>query len=83
MMTHLYLSRHSSHAAGGGRVQDRNIRVYEVEHGWRMRKDVRAKNIRWTITDTALSPDQRFLVGGGWWVVGDGGWVVGWTGWGG
>ncbi|CAI5474415.1 unnamed protein product [Closterium sp. Yama58-4] len=42
--------------------QDRRIRVYDVDRGWSLRKDVIARNLRWTITDTALSPDQRFLV---------------------
>ncbi|CAI5996205.1 unnamed protein product [Closterium sp. NIES-65] len=42
--------------------QDRRIRVYDVDRGWALRKDVIARNLRWTITDTALSPDQRFLV---------------------
>ncbi|GBF87871.1 hypothetical protein Rsub_00583 [Raphidocelis subcapitata] len=30
--------------------------------GWRLRKDVTTRMTRWTITDTALSPDNRFLV---------------------
>ena len=47
--------------------QDRRIRVYNVDMGWQLRKDVIARNLRWTITDTALSPDQRFLVGSGSW----------------
>lgn len=41
--------------------QDRRIRLYECENDWRLRKDVLARNLRWTITDTTLSPDQRFL----------------------
>eukprot|EP00271_Cylindrocystis_brebissonii_P003415 TRINITY_DN14373_c0_g1_i1.p1 TRINITY_DN14373_c0_g1~~TRINITY_DN14373_c0_g1_i1.p1 ORF type:complete len:674 (-),score=99.36 TRINITY_DN14373_c0_g1_i1:561-2582(-) len=42
--------------------QDQRIRVYDVDKGWMVKKDVSARQIRWTITDTALSPDQRFLV---------------------
>ena len=42
--------------------QDRHIRVYNVEKGWTVQKDIQARNLRWTVTDTALSPDQRFLV---------------------
>jgi WD repeat-containing protein 23 len=42
--------------------QDRRIRVYNVEKGWTVQKDIQARNLRWTVTDTALSPDQRFLV---------------------
>ena len=29
---------------------------------WKIRKSVEARGLRWTITDTALSPDQRFLL---------------------
>lgn len=44
--------------------QDRRIRIYDCDGGrsWKMRKNVIARNLRWTVTDTALSPDQRFLV---------------------
>lgn len=45
-----------------GAYQDQRIRLYNVEDGWSLRKDIIARNLRWTITDTALSPDQRFLV---------------------
>jgi hypothetical protein len=27
-----------------------------------MRKEVLARNLRWTVTDTHISPDERFLV---------------------
>ena len=36
--------------------QERRIRVYEVEHNWRLRKEISCRNLRWTITDTAISP---------------------------
>uniref|UniRef100_A0A7C9EYK1 Uncharacterized protein n=1 Tax=Opuntia streptacantha TaxID=393608 RepID=A0A7C9EYK1_OPUST len=42
--------------------QDSNIRVYNAENGWNLQKDILAKSLRWTITDTSLSPDQRYLV---------------------
>nr|PNR62558.1 hypothetical protein PHYPA_000982 [Physcomitrium patens] len=42
--------------------QDRRIIIYNVENDWAIQKDIQARNLRWTITDTALSPDQRFLV---------------------
>uniref|UniRef100_A0A7S3VU90 Anaphase-promoting complex subunit 4 WD40 domain-containing protein n=1 Tax=Dunaliella tertiolecta TaxID=3047 RepID=A0A7S3VU90_DUNTE len=42
--------------------QDQRVRLYDVEKDWELRKDVRARGIRWTITDTCLSPDQRFLL---------------------
>lgn len=42
--------------------QDRRIRIYNVEKDWAVQKDIQARNLRWTVTDTALSPDKRFLV---------------------
>ncbi|KAL8171326.1 hypothetical protein V2J09_023130 [Rumex salicifolius] len=42
--------------------QGSHIRVYNVEKGWKVQKDIQARSLRWTITDTCLSPDQRFLV---------------------
>ncbi|KAJ8427885.1 hypothetical protein Cgig2_007200 [Carnegiea gigantea] len=42
--------------------QDSNIRVYNAENGWNLQKDILAKSLRWTITDTYLSPDQRYLL---------------------
>ncbi|CAK9218686.1 unnamed protein product [Sphagnum troendelagicum] len=42
--------------------QDRRIRIYNVDRGWTVQKDILARNLRWTVTDSALSPDQRFLV---------------------
>eukprot|EP00850_Spirogloea_muscicola_P024283 SM000569S18626 [mRNA] locus=s569:21:2582:- [translate_table: standard] len=42
--------------------KDQTIRVYDTERGWALHKEILARNLRWTITDTALSPDQRFLV---------------------
>ena len=41
--------------------QERRIRVYETEHDWRLRKEVHCRNLRWTITDTAMTPDQSLL----------------------
>lgn len=40
------------------------MRLYDTATGgaWRLRKDVTTRMTRWTITDTALSPDQRLLV---------------------
>uniref|UniRef100_A0A0D6R1N9 Uncharacterized protein n=1 Tax=Araucaria cunninghamii TaxID=56994 RepID=A0A0D6R1N9_ARACU len=42
--------------------QDSRIKIYNVDKGWKLQKDVLARSLRWTITDTALSPDQCFLV---------------------
>ncbi|KAL3626166.1 L14B [Castilleja foliolosa] len=42
--------------------QESHIRIYDVDMGWKIHKDIRAKSLRWTITDTSLSPDRRFLV---------------------
>jgi len=40
--------------------QDRRVRVYETST-WKLVKDVNAHNLRWTVTDTALTPDSRRL----------------------
>ncbi|KAJ4837039.1 L14B protein [Turnera subulata] len=42
--------------------QGSHIRIYDVEKGWKVQKNILAKSLRWTITDTSLSPDQRYLV---------------------
>eukprot|EP00803_Ostreobium_quekettii_P011162 evm.model.scf_1154EXC.2 EVM.evm.TU.scf_1154EXC.2 scf_1154EXC:21146-23272(+) len=42
--------------------QDKRIHVYDVQHGWRLRKNISARMLRWTITDTAVSPDGRMLL---------------------
>lgn len=43
-------------------MQGSHIRVYNVDKGWKVQKNIRAKSLRWTITDTSLSSDQRYLV---------------------
>ncbi|XP_022758109.1 LEC14B protein-like isoform X2 [Durio zibethinus] len=42
--------------------QGSHIRIYNVDRGWKVQKDILAKSLRWTVTDTSLSPDQRYLV---------------------
>eukprot|EP00268_Persea_americana_P044711 TRINITY_DN4518_c0_g1_i1.p1 TRINITY_DN4518_c0_g1~~TRINITY_DN4518_c0_g1_i1.p1 ORF type:complete len:463 (+),score=76.03 TRINITY_DN4518_c0_g1_i1:356-1744(+) len=42
--------------------QGSHIRIYNVDNGWKLQKDIIARSLRWTITDTSLSPDQRYLV---------------------
>ncbi|XP_021765453.1 LEC14B homolog isoform X1 [Chenopodium quinoa] len=42
--------------------QGSHIRVYNVEKGWKVQKDILARSLRWTVTDTSLSPDKRYLV---------------------
>ncbi|GLU07477.1 hypothetical protein SLE2022_244340 [Rubroshorea leprosula] len=42
--------------------QGSNIRVYNVDRGWKVQKNILAKSLRWTITDTSLSPDQHYLI---------------------
>jgi hypothetical protein len=38
------------------------IRVYDVERGWKIHKDISCRSLQWTVSDIALSPDQQFLV---------------------
>ncbi|XP_042491429.1 LEC14B protein [Macadamia integrifolia] len=42
--------------------QGSRIRIYNVDKGWKVQKDIHARSLRWTVTDTSLSPDQRYLV---------------------
>ncbi|CAI9776842.1 unnamed protein product [Fraxinus pennsylvanica] len=44
-----------------GRISGKSYRIYNVDHGWKVQKDIRARSLRWTITDTSLSPDCRLL----------------------
>ncbi|TKW24585.1 hypothetical protein SEVIR_3G059500v4 [Setaria viridis] len=37
------------------------IRVYDVERGWKIHKDISCRSLQWTVSDIALSPDQQFL----------------------
>lgn len=63
LKTRAYVSQFSS---DGSRFiagfQGSHIRLYNVDSGWKVQKDILAKSIRWTITDTCLSPDQCYLV---------------------
>ncbi|KAL1825900.1 hypothetical protein ACET3Z_012678 [Daucus carota] len=42
--------------------QGSHIKVYNIDRGWRVQKNIIAKSLRWTVTDTSFSPDQRHLV---------------------
>ncbi|KAK2646682.1 hypothetical protein Ddye_021877 [Dipteronia dyeriana] len=42
--------------------QGSDIRIYNVESNWQIQKNIQAKSLSWTITDTSISPDRRFLV---------------------
>lgn len=42
--------------------QESLIKIYNVDRGWKVQKEISAKSLRWNITDTSLSPDQHFLV---------------------
>ncbi|XP_058197561.1 LEC14B protein [Rhododendron vialii] len=63
MPTRAYVSQFSADGslfvAG---FQGSNIRIYNVDKGWEVQKNILAKSLRWTITDTSLSADQRYLV---------------------
>ncbi|KAI4378901.1 hypothetical protein MLD38_016320 [Melastoma candidum] len=62
MRSRVYVSQFSSNGslfvAG---FQRSHIRIYDVENDWKIQKDIIARNLRWTITDTCLSPDQQYL----------------------
>ena len=58
------------HFAENGNVfvagfQNQTIRLYEVNQThrpWKLRKEIVARALNWTITDTCLSPNQQLLV---------------------
>ncbi|KAL2317318.1 hypothetical protein Fmac_031194 [Flemingia macrophylla] len=52
----------SSEKLGRLTILGSHIRIYNVDKGWKVQKNILAKSLRWTITDTSLSPDQRYLV---------------------
>jgi len=58
-----YISQFSSDGSlliGGFRGS--HIRIYNAEKKWKIHKDITCKRLRWTVSDIALSPDQRYLV---------------------
>ncbi|OMO53754.1 hypothetical protein CCACVL1_28373 [Corchorus capsularis] len=63
MCSRAYLSQFSADGslfvAG---FQRGHIRIYNVERGWKVQKEIMARSLSWTTTDACLSPDQRFLV---------------------
>ncbi|XP_073139968.1 LEC14B protein [Henckelia pumila] len=63
MSTRAYVSQFSSDGSlFVAAFQGSQIRIYDVERGWKVRKNILARSLRWTITDTSLSPDQRHLI---------------------
>ncbi len=45
--------------------QNQTIRLYDVtqtHQPWQLRKEIIARSLNWTITDTALSPNQQLLI---------------------
>ncbi|KAI3819293.1 hypothetical protein L1987_13120 [Smallanthus sonchifolius] len=42
--------------------QGSHIKVYNAETGWKLHKNIVAESLRWTVTDTSISPDNRFLI---------------------
>ncbi|OEL32376.1 LEC14B-like protein [Dichanthelium oligosanthes] len=62
MDSEAYISQFSADGSllvGGFRGS--HIRVYNSEKKWKVHKDITCKRLRWTVSDIALSPDQRFL----------------------
>lgn len=63
LSTRAYVSQFSSDGSlFVAAFQGSQIRIYDVERGWKVRKNILARSLRWTITDASLSPDQRHLI---------------------
>ncbi|KVH94465.1 WD40 repeat-containing protein [Cynara cardunculus var. scolymus] len=58
LTTRAYVSQFST----DGSLFGSHIKIYNAEKGWKLQKNIVAKSLRWTVTDTSLSPDKRFLV---------------------
>lgn len=41
---------------------ERKIKIYNAREDFKVIKDVHARNLRWTVTDLAISGDQKFLL---------------------
>ncbi|EEC70688.1 LEC14B protein isoform X1 [Oryza sativa Japonica Group] len=62
MDSEAYISQFSADGSlliGGFRGS--HIRIYNAEKKWTIHKDITCKKLRWTVSDIALSPDQRYL----------------------
>lgn len=62
MDSEAYISQFSSDGSlliGGFRGG--HIRIYNADNKWKIHKDITCKKLRWTVSDIALSPDQRYL----------------------
>jgi len=47
--------------------QDQNIRVYDTRKGeFNLFKTIRARDVGWSVLDTAFSPDSRYLIYSSW-----------------
>nr|GFC22425.1 LEC14B protein [Tanacetum cinerariifolium] len=63
LTTRAYVSQFSNDGAlFVAAFQGSHIKIYNVEKGWKLQKNIVAKSLRWTVTDTSLSPDKRSLV---------------------
>lgn len=46
----------------GAYQQRQRIKIYSVYDDWKIHRDIYARDLQWTVTDTALSHDQKFLI---------------------
>ncbi|WJZ87757.1 hypothetical protein VitviT2T_007111 [Vitis vinifera] len=44
---------------GMRRVSRKPFRIYNVDRAWKVQKNILAKSLRWTVTDTSLSPNPH------------------------
>lgn len=62
MSTRAYVSQFSADGSlFVAAFQGSNIKIYNVDKGWEIQKNILAKSLRWTVTDTSLSPDKHYL----------------------
>ncbi|KAK6174585.1 hypothetical protein SNE40_017832 [Patella caerulea] len=46
--------------------QDQNIRVYKTDRSFKLLKTIRARDVGWSVLDTAFSPDGNYIIYSSW-----------------
>ena len=42
--------------------KDQKVRIYDVNNDYELIKDIQCLETSWTVSDTCISPDQKFLL---------------------
>ncbi|ESO89788.1 hypothetical protein LOTGIDRAFT_124623, partial [Lottia gigantea] len=47
-------------------AQDQNLRVYKTDKSFKLYKSIRARDVGWSVLDTAFSPDGNYVIYSSW-----------------